>query len=154
MGSGLRQISSCTIFSRKEHSLFDAQDRSAYVLKPIRTGKHRQTKKPKHSASTACSFSRRTIWKEPRHKLLGRGARSPTGSRDGRSGSVSKGVCRPMGSLSKQSPRRWSLQGLIPVWLSVARRAYASAPKRKIKYRTEDLEACADSLRSCVRHAG
>ena len=36
-----------------------------------------------------------------------------------------------MGSLSKRSPRRWSFEGLIPVSLSVARRAYASAPKRK-----------------------
>ena len=38
-----------------------------------------------------------------------------------------------MGSLSKRSPRRWSLEGLIPVCLSVARRAYASAPKRNQK---------------------
>ena len=36
-----------------------------------------------------------------------------------------------MGSLSKRSPRRWSFEGLIPVCLSAARRAYASAPKRK-----------------------
>ena len=36
-----------------------------------------------------------------------------------------------MGALSKRSPRRWSVEGLIPVYLSVARRAYASAPKRK-----------------------
>ena len=36
-----------------------------------------------------------------------------------------------MRSLSKRSPRRWSLEGLITVSLSVARRAYASAPKRK-----------------------
>ena len=43
----------------------------------------------------------------------------------------SKGVCWPTGSLSKRSPRRWSFEGLIPVCLSVARCAYASAPKRK-----------------------
>ena len=36
-----------------------------------------------------------------------------------------------MGSLSKRSSRRWSFEGLIPVCLSVARRAYASVPKRK-----------------------
>ena len=65
--------------------------------------------------------------------MLDRGARRPRRPREDRSGSVSKGVCRPMGSLSKRSPRRWSLEGLIPVCLSVARRAYASAPKRKKK---------------------
>ena len=36
-----------------------------------------------------------------------------------------------MGSLSKRSPRRWSFEGLIPVCLSVARRAYVSAPNAK-----------------------
>ena len=37
----LRQISSCTIFSRKgAQQVFDAQDRSTSVLKPIRYRMH------------------------------------------------------------------------------------------------------------------
>ena len=59
-----------------------------------------------------------------------------------------------MGSLSKRSPRRWSLEGLIPVCLSVARRAYASALRRKKKNRpTGDLGACAGSSRRCAGNA-
>ena len=42
-----------------------------------------------------------------------------------------------MGSLSKQSPRRWSFERLIPVCLFVARRAYASAPNRKKKVQVD-----------------
>ena len=38
-----------------------------------------------------------------------------------------------MGSLSKRSPRRWSLEGLIPARSSVVRRACLRAPKRKKK---------------------
>ena len=92
--------------------------------------KIRQTKKPKHSTSTACSFPGRITRKEPPHELLEHGARSPKGSREGRSSSDSKGVCWRMGSLSKRSPRRWSFEGLTPVCLSVARRAYASKRKK------------------------
>ena len=121
--------------AEREHSkLFDAQDGSTYVLKTYVnacTGNNRQTRKPKHSTSTACSFPGKTTRKEPRYEFLDHGARSPKGSREGRSDSVSKGVCRPMGSLSERSPHRWSFKGLIPVCLSVARRAYASTPNRK-----------------------
>ena len=41
------------------------------------------------------------------------------------------------GSLGKRSPRRWSLEKLIQVCLFVARRAYASAPKRKNKVQVD-----------------
>ena len=91
--------------------------------------------KPKHSTSTACSFPGRITRKEPRHEPLEHGARSPRGSREGRSGSDSKGVCWSMGSLSKRSPRRWSFKGLILVCLSVACRAYMpQSPETQKKY--------------------
>ena len=138
-GRGLGCVKLVYVLSSAEwehSSLFDAQDGSTYVLKPndnACTGKNRQTRKPKHSTSTACSFPGRNTRQESRHQLLEHGAHSPRESREGRSGSVSKGVCRPMGSLSKRSPRRWSFEGLNPVCLSVACRAYVSAPKRKKK---------------------
>ena len=116
--------------------MFDAQGGSTYVLKPYDnacTGKIRQTKKPKHSTSTACFFPSRMTRKEPRHELLEHDARSPRGSREERSGSDSKSVCWSMGSLSKRSPRRRSFEGLIPVCLSVACRAYASEPRNAKK---------------------
>ena len=75
--------------------MFDAQTGSTCVLKPIRSRvywKIRKTKKPKHSTSTACSFPGRITRKEPRHELLKHGARSPRGSREGRSGTDSKDV--------------------------------------------------------------
>ena len=110
--------------------------------------------KPQHFASFACSAPRRTTRKEPKHELLDHGARRPRRPSQGRSGSASNGICRPMGSLSKRSPRRWSLEGFIPVCLSVARRAYASAPKPKKKYwSTGDLGACAGSSRRCAGNA-
>ena len=136
--------------------MFDAQTGSTCVLKPIRSRvywKIRKTKKPKHSKSTACSFPGRITRKEPRHELLDHGARSPRGSRKGRSGSNSKGVCWSMGSLSQ----RRSFEGLIPVCLSVACRAYASKPQSAKKKYTSmaDLGACAGNSRRCaVQHAG
>ena len=139
-GPGFVLLVAVLFSAEREHSLSDAQDRSAYVLNPYDNacvGKNRQTRKPKHSASTVCSPPRRTTRKEPRHELLDRGARSPRNSREGRSGSVSKRVCGPMGSLSKRSRRRWSLEGLIPVCLSVARCAHAPAPKRKSKVQVD-----------------
>ena len=121
------------------------------------TGKIRQTKEPKHSTSTACSFPGGITRKEPRHELLEHGARSPRGSREGLSGSDSKGVCWSMGSLSKRSPRQRSFEGLIPVCLSVACRAYMpQSPKAQNKYKSmADLGACAGNSRRCaVQHAG
>ena len=79
---------------------------------------------------------------EPRQKLLEHGARSLRGSRGGRSGSDSEGVCWPMGSLSKKSPRQWSFEGLIPVCLSVARRAYASEPRNARKVQVDGRSWC------------
>ena len=59
-----------------------------------------------------------------------------------------------MGSLSKRSPRRWSLERLVPVCLTVARRAYASVPKRIKMYRsTGDLGACACRSQRCAGNA-
>ena len=142
---------------REHSSLSDAQDGSTYVPKPIRQRvywKKSRNEKAQTFHEHRCSFPGRTTMKEPQH--LEHGARNPRESRERRSGSDSKGVCRPMGSLSKRSPRRWSFEELIPVCLSVARRAYASAPKREKKYRsTADLGACAGSSRRCaVQHAG
>ena len=132
----MRQISSYTIFSRQGAQQFVRRARLIDVCIETHTitrvlERKRETRNPKHSTSTACSFPGRTTRKEPRNELLEHGARSPRGSREGRSGSVSKCVCGPMGSFSKRSPRRWTFKGLIPVCLSVTRRAYASAPKRK-----------------------
>ena len=89
---------------REHNSVFDAQDGSTYVLKPVRKPvywKNRQRRKPKHSTSTACSSPARTTRDELRPELIQHGARSPRVSREGRSGSVSRGVCRPMGSPSR-----------------------------------------------------
>ena len=73
VGSGLRQIVSCVLFSaEREHSLPDAQDRSAHVLKQIAK---------KKTAQTLCAsrrlYSRRGIkTREPQHELLGQGQES------------------------------------------------------------------------------
>ena len=135
VGSELRQISSCTVFSRKGVA---AVRRARRI--DVCTETHTITRVPeKFAKREGPNIPRAPLVrsqgapqrKEPRHELLEHGARSPRGSGAGQSGSDRKRVRRPMGPLSKRNPRRWSFEGLISLCLFLARRAYASAPKRK-----------------------
>ena len=98
------------------------------------------------STSTACSFPGRTTKKGPRHELLEHCSRSPTGSREGR-----------VGSLSKRCPRRCSFEGLVQVCLSVGRRASALCPEaqREVQFDGRSSSLCWQLAEKCaVQHAG